>query len=40
VEKHILDIIVIENKKKGWRKEVIGNYSQLWRGLDTDARAQ
>jgi len=23
VEKHILDIVVIENKKKGWGKEVI-----------------
>jgi len=40
VEKHILDIVVIENKKVGWSKKVIGNYSQLWSDLGAGVRAK
>jgi len=40
VEKHILDIVIIENKKKGWGKEVIGNYSHLWSSLGAGVRAK
>jgi hypothetical protein len=39
VEKHILGIVVTENKKEGRGKDIIGNYSHLWNGLGTGARA-